>query len=84
MNSHKTSKDEDVLEVLERLEKRVNADPQFTKNDEATIHEMMQVYKGLLAVGKFSKLLIFALAAIAATMAAYKTVIAGVRSWLIG
>lgn len=79
-----TKRDAELIELSAKLEKLISADPQFTKGDEATIHEMLQSYRGFLAVGKFSKFIIFSLAAIAASIAAYKTIITAVRSWLIG
>jgi hypothetical protein len=50
----------------------------------SSIREMVQTYEGVRAFGRFARMLIVTLAAIAAAVAAWDTISAKVRIWLGG
>lgn len=80
----KDDRDKEVNDLLQRLQDKVANDPQFTAADEEAIHKMLKAYRGLLAIRTLSAFTIVTLAGIATIMASYKTIMTGLKAWILG
>jgi hypothetical protein len=69
---------------LERLERRVCTDPQFSEQDVALIHEVLRAYRGWKSLGWAAKWVTMILASLAGALMAWKTVAEEIRKWLTG
>lgn len=69
---------------LKKLIKMAEEDPAFSANDIATLKSMAEAFRGWQYMGRFTKWIIFCLAALAGLITAYETVMGKVRVWLTG
>lgn len=71
-------------DLITRIEKKADCDPEFTDEEREIIHKMIKAYRGWIALGWGFKWVTMVLAGLAGAIAAYKTIIEEVRKWLIG
>ena len=70
--------------TLRRLIQKAETDPDFTQDDINTLKQLADAFKGLRAFGRFTKWVVFALAALAGFLTAYEQVMEKVRAWVAG
>ena len=75
------SKDE-AQRLLEKLEAHLNKAPDFTSSDMAALHEMLQAWKGWVALGRGAKWIITTLGLIAAAIASWAVLASTIKDWL--
>lgn len=75
---------EHELMALRRMIAKAETDPEFTEEDILMLQNVADAFKGLLAFGRFSKWIVFILAAVAGGLTAAEQVTAKVRIWLSG
>ena len=68
--------------IIKGVVDRMARDPQFTPEEIETVRLMIQAYQGLRAFGWMTKWIVYALAATAASVAAWKVLVDGLRTWL--
>ena len=68
--------------IIKGVVDRMARDPQFTPEEIETVRLMIQAYQGLRAFGWMTKWIVYALAATAASVAAWKALVDGLRTWL--
>lgn len=69
-------------QILAKVMEKVKADPAFSDEDVAAVREIVSAWNGWKAFGRFSKWIVYILAAIAGAITAYNTVIGQVNKWL--
>jgi len=70
------------LVALRRLIAKAEIDPDFTKDDIMNLKQLADAFRGWQYLGRFTKWLIFLLAALAGAIAAYETITIKVQTWL--
>jgi len=70
------------LVALRRLIAKAESDPDFTKDDIVNLKQLADAFRGWQYLGRFTKWLIFLLAALAGAIAAYETITIKVQTWL--
>jgi len=70
------------LVALRRLIAKAESDPDFTKDDIMNLKQLADAFRGWQYLGRFTKWLIFLLAALAGAIAAYETITIKVQTWL--
>ena len=75
------SKDE-AQRLLEKLESHLNKAPDFTSSDMAALHELVQAWKGWVALGRGAKWLITTLGLVAAAIASWAVLASTIKDWL--
>ena len=70
------------LAALRRLIAKAESDPDFTADDITNLRQLADAFRGWQYLGRFTKWLIFLLAALAGAIAAYETITTKVRTWL--
>lgn len=66
------------------LEARVKSLEEVDPEDEALMEEMKKAFRAWLSLGIAGRWIVYLLASVAAGVAAYNTLIKGVRDWLTG
>lgn len=73
-------------QLIRKLEAYLEAAPEFAPSEIATIHEMVQAWRGLQALGKAGRWVVIALGLLAGALAAAislsTTIKQGLKSWL--
>ena len=75
------SKDE-TNRLLEKLERHLEKDTDFSTSDMAALDEMLKAWKGWVALGRGAKWLITALGLIAAGIASWSVLASSIKDWL--
>ena len=75
------SKDE-TNRLLEKLEAHLSADPEFSSSDMMALHEMLQAWKGWVALGRGAKWIITTLGLLAAAIASWSVLASTIKEWL--
>lgn len=75
------SKDE-TNQLLEKLEEHLSKDPDFSNSDLEALREMLQAWRGWVALGRGAKWIITTLGLIAAAIASWSVLASTVREWL--
>jgi len=65
--------------LLEKLEEHLKKDPDFNASELKALHQMVEAWKGWQALGRAAKWLIVTLGMIAAAVASWSTIAAGIR-----
>ena len=70
------------LAALRRLIAKAESDPDFSTADITNLKQLADAFRGWQYLGRFTKWLIFLLAALAGAIAAYETITIKVQTWL--
>lgn len=73
---------EETDRLLALVEQHMAQAPEFSSSDTAAIHEMVQAWKGWIALGRGSKWLITALGLVAAGVASWGVLTGALKGWL--
>lgn len=73
---------EKTEELLAEVEKMVGKSPDFSPSDVAALHEMMQAWRGWVALGRGAKWVITVLGLIAAAVASWSVLAKALKGWL--
>jgi hypothetical protein len=68
--------------LLERLERHLDKDPDFSESDRAALHEMAQAWRGWVSLGRGAKWIITVLGLIAAAVASWGVLAGVIKDWL--
>lgn len=74
----------DKAEFLDKLQEMVNNSNQFTPEEVQLAKKLLEAYKGWIFVGRMGKLVILGLAAVAASITAWESILGKVKVWLTG
>lgn len=73
-------------DLIRKLEAHLEAAPDFSESEISAIHEMVQAWRGVQALGKAGRWLIITLGLLAGALAAASSLSAslkeGIKSWL--
>ena len=73
-------------DLIRKLETHIEAAPDFSDSEISAIHEMVQAWRGIQALGKASRWVIVSLGLVAGALAAASSlstsIKAGLKSWL--
>jgi len=75
------TKDE-TNKLLEKLERSLEEAPNFTAEDVAMLHQMVNAWKGWVALGRGAKWLITVLGLVAAAVASWAVLGKAIKDWV--
>jgi hypothetical protein len=73
---------EDADRLLTLVEQHLEKAPEFSSSDMAALHEMVQAWRGWVALGRGAKWLITALGLVAAAAASWGVLAGVLKEWL--
>lgn len=73
---------EETNRLLEKLERKFEAAPDFSDSDVAALHEMVQAWRGWVALGRSAKWIITALGLVAAAVASWGVLAGRIKDWM--
>ena len=73
---------EETNRLLEKLERKLESAPDFTPSDMAALHEMVQAWRGWVALGRSAKWIITSLGLIAAAVASWGVLAGRLKDWM--
>ena len=68
--------------LLEKLERKLEAAPDFSESDIAALHEMVQAWRGWVALGRSAKWIITSLGLVAAAVASWGVLAGRLKDWM--
>lgn len=68
--------------LLERVERLVDKAPEFSAQDLVAMHEMLQAWRGWVALGRGAKWIITTLGLVAAAIASWAVLSKTLKEWL--
>jgi hypothetical protein len=71
-------------QILAKVLAKVKDDPNFSDEDLKALKEVVSAWNGWKSFGRFSKWVVYLLAALAGAITAYNSILAQVRQWLTG
>ena len=73
---------EETNRLLEKLERKLESAPDFTASDMAALHEMVQAWRGWVALGRSAKWIITSLGLVAAAVASWGVLAGRLKDWM--